>query len=243
MTKFHVILFLFFIGINFSVAQKYELGLNFGGGNYVGDVGREYYFYPNKPGAGLVFKRTINPWFSVRLNLNYFMIDANDSEAESLGRQIRNLSVEGNLINFSVGMEYNFVPRNPFIPRKTLNRITPFMFVGVGIGNYWGDLLRYKNDDSNKIALRYNYTGTNLNIPMILGFKYRAGRHFIISLESGAYYYFSDNLDGTGAYYRNMYKKNSKLVPTTNLNSNDWYTFTSIGLIYTFGDLNCYFNL
>jgi len=245
---FTILLWLF--GLGLSNAQAYEVGLNFGGGNYIGDIGQEYYFNPNKTGFGALFKRTVNPWFSIRLNLQYFQIDADDALAESLGRQMRQLSAQAQIINFSAGFEYNFIPRNPFLPFKSLNRLTPFMFTGIGIGNYSGYLYKkiynnnYDFDNANYTVTKgHSYSGANLHIPMILGIKYKASRHIIFSLEAGAYYFFTDNLDGTKALYKGLDNKETTLIPSTNRNSNDWYTFSSFGLIYTFGDLNCYFNL
>jgi hypothetical protein len=242
MKRIYFIILLWLSGLNLSNAQAYEIGLNLGGGNYIGDIGQEYYFKPNKIGFSGVFKRTINPWYSIRLNLQYFQIDANDADAESLGRQNRLLSTQGQIFNFSAGFEYNFVPRNPFLPLKSLHRLTPYMFTGFGIGSYFGNL--YKGKNKNSLNLIHKFNGANLNIPMILGVKFKMSRHLIFSLEAGAYYYFTDNLDGTASFYRrNNNSKNTLVIPTTNLNSNDWYTFSSFGFIYTFGDLNCYFNL
>ena len=249
MKRIYFIILIWLWGSGLANAQAFEAGLNIGGGNYVGDIGQEYYFNPNKIGFGGVFKRTVNPWYSIRLNLQYFQIDANDLEAESMGRHIRQLSAKAQLINFSVGFEYNLVPRNPFLKLRSLHRLTPYMFAGVGISNYSGHLYKHKLDNTNGFdhvknkTGSYSYNGAGLNIPMILGVKFKATRRLIFSLEAGAYYFFTDNLDGTWAFYKKMDNQGSKLRPTTNLNSNDWYTFSSFGLLYTFGDLDCYFNL
>ena len=215
-------------------AQQYEIGLGVGAGNYIGDVGQEYYFNPNRIGGDLFFKRTVNQWFSTRLDLKYLDIYANDLDAESLGRQKRKLSSDGNILNFSVGIEYNFLPRNPFSASKRNYRFIPYMYSGLGLGFYTGSL--YKGESKLN-----DYDGASFNIPMVLGIKYNISHHFLISVETGAYYYFSDNLDGTEFYYEDNIRPN--VVPSTNLNSNDWYTFTSFSLIYTFGNLNCYFNM
>ncbi len=245
MTKIQLSFIIVLISTVFSYGQAYEFGIQAGGGNYIGDIGREYYFYPNKIGGGILFKRTVNPWFSLRLNLNYYQIRANDAEAESLGRQLRNFSVEGQIINFSAGIEYNFIPRNPYLPLKSLHRISPYMFLGLGLGSYSGRI--YSNNiphTNHPEDYGLEYSGARLNIPMKLGIKYKVSRHFILSLESGVSYFFTDDLDGTHALYDNeAYLIKNKIVPSTNTNSNDWYSFSSIGFIYTFGDLNCYFNL
>ncbi len=237
MTRLHFILLVIFTGFFNLYAQQYEFGIGAGGGNYIGDIGKEYYFMPNKAGGQIFFKRTVNPWFSTRLNVQYFDVFAGDFEAESLGRQKRAMFIDGGIMQFSAGIEYNFLPRNPYIPTPRGQRLTPYMFTGLGVSSYFGTL--YKGDDAV-----VDYNGTTLQIPMVLGIKYKLSRHFLISIETSAHYYFSDNLDGTEFYYGDQ-RKNDKYMrtPSTNLNSNDWFTFTSFSLIYTFGDLQCYFNM
>ena len=239
MTRFLVLIFLFMLNIASFWAQGYEIGLVAGGGNYVGDIGKEDYFSPNKVGGGVVFKRTINQWFSLRFNLNYFQIDTDDAEAESKGRNARGYRSTGNIIHFSAGIEYNFMVRNPFLQLRSIKKLTPYFYTGVGLGNYSG---KFFMDPKSEKGM--DYSGTNLNIPMVLGIKYKASQHFIIAFESGAYYYLSDNLDGTYAVFgdEDRVLKNGG-IPTTNINSNDWYTFSSVSFIYTFGDLSCYFNM
>ena len=240
MAKFKVLIIIFMLNMTTSFwAQEYEFGLVAGGGNYVGDIGSEYYFNPNKIGGGIVFKRTVNQWFSLRFNLNYFQIDADDAEAQSLGRIKRGSKARGSIIHFSGGVEYNFMPRNPFLRLQNRHKLTPYIYSGVALGSYTGTFYLNPGTESG-----LNYTGANLGIPMVLGIKYKASTHFIIALESGAYYYLTDNLDGTKAFYGDEEKIiKDAAIPTTNIHSNDWYTFSSISFIYTFGDLNCYFNM
>jgi hypothetical protein len=234
MVKKRLFIILLIIASVNGFAQKYEFGLGAGAGNYIGDIGNEYYFKPNKIGGGLLFKNIFNPWFGVRMNLNYFQLEANDLESESLGRQVRQMSIDGTILDVSAGIEYNFLPRNPFIKHKKGQNFTPYMFTGLGLSSYSGKL--YK-----RTAPVSKYSGAAFNIPMILGFKYQFAPHLLFSMEAGARYYFSDNLDGTDFYYSDT--DNLSIIPSGNPNSNDWHTFTSISLIYTFGDLTCYFNL
>jgi hypothetical protein len=236
MSKQTIAFIIFFAGLLTSYSQAYEVGLSIGAGNYIGDIGRETYFFPNKIGGSFVFKQTINPWFSYRFNANYNPLEAHDSESSSLGRRVRNFSVKGDIWSISAGIEYNFIPRNPYDPVKSIHKVTPYIYTGIGLGSVGGTF--YNDAGANK------YSDTKPNIPVKLGVKYRAARHFIISLESGVSYYFSDNLDGTGSFYCDQDNLIRYSVPaTTNINSNDWYSFTSISFIYTFGDLSCYFNM
>jgi len=236
MTKTQINILFYFLSVTLSWGQQYEFGLSIGGGNYIGDVGRETYFMPNNVGGGLLFKNISNPWIGVRMNMNYLPIYANDKESQSLGRQKRGLKVDGILLDFSAGIEYNFLPRNPYIRTKSYQRNTPYMFTGFGLGAFYGTI--YK-----KTAIS-NYSGSNFFIPMILGIKHKVNEHIIISAEISARYYFTDNLDGTQFYYNNDEEDEySHAVFSTNPTSNDWYTFTSFSIIYTFGDLLCYFNM
>jgi len=239
MTKTQIINFIIILSVFTSWGQQYEFGINVGAGNYIGDIGQEYYFMHNKPGVGVMFKNTSNPWFGVRLTGNYHEIYANDLESESLGRQKRELLVKGGILDFSAGIEYNFLPRNPFLRPKRSQRITPYMYSGLGIASFYGDL--YKNKDPEKSI--YDYSGSAFFIPMTLGVKYRISEHLIIGMESTAKYFFTDNLDGTGLYYNPEDYDFADKKFSGNPNSNDWYTYTSFSIIYTFGDLLCYFNL
>ncbi len=224
--------FLLISSIIFSVpAQQYEIGLLGGGSKYIGDIGKEDYFMPSNFGGSLLFKSTINPWMYMRLSFSYLGIRGDDSQSNSIGRRMRNYSFSGNIMEVNMGIEYNFLPRNPFKKTLKYNRFTPYMFSGISMINYSGNI-------TNNTNLTAGYNGLSWGIPMILGIKYKISEHFLLAFESGARYTFTDDLDGTS--------KNSKAYGfnfsgTTNIHSNDWYTMSSVGIIYTFGDLSCYF--
>jgi hypothetical protein len=234
MKKFKAAIFFLLFSIGTTYGQQHELGLSLGGANYIGDIGRETYFYPNKMGGGIFYTSVINPWFSGRVNFNFILLESNDLESESQGRQLRKLSFSGTALEMSLGIEYKFFPRNPYIRLKGAKRFMPYMFSGLMISQYSGSL-------KNPNGIIADYNGATLGIPMMLGVKYKIAESFLISIESGAYYYFSDNLDGTQQVYDNTGIIKGTVVPSTNTNSNDWHTFTSISLIYSFGDLRCYF--
>ncbi len=231
MNKINLSFLLLFATIFQGFGQQYEIGLMGGGSKYIGDIGREDYFLPSDPGAGLLFKSTINPWMYMRMGLSYLGISGDDSDSDSAGRQMRNYAFDGNVIEVNMGIEYNFFPRNPFKKTLKYNRLTPYMFSGISLINYSGSI-------TNKEGLTADYNGLSLGIPMVLGVKYKISEHFLLAFESGARYTFTDDLDGTSKDSK-AYEFN--FAGTTNINSNDWFTFTSIGIIYTFGDLSCYF--
>jgi hypothetical protein len=78
-------------------------------------------------------------------------------------------------------------------------------------------------------------TERTLAIPMIVGVKTNILDHFVLGVEVGARYTFTDNLDGS-------LPANENLAPLQfgNINSKDWYVFTGITLTYTFTEKPCY---
>ncbi len=235
MCKLKLSILLVFSIFFFGNAQQYEIAFMGGGVKYIGDIGKEDYFYPSDVGGSLLFKSTINQWMHARIGFSYLPIRGDDLESENIGRQMRQVSFSGNLLELSLGIEYNFQPRNPYLRARKYNRLTPYMFSGISVTNYFGKSQKKQNGERD-------YSGVAVGIPMILGIKYKLSEHFLFSFESGARYTFTDNLDGSYSMYRKINTENlDKTTPSTNINSNDWYTFTSIGFIYTFGDLRCYF--
>jgi hypothetical protein len=55
---------------------------------------------------------------------------------------------------------------------------------------------------------------------MIIGLKVRFLEKFIFSIEGGARYVFSDDIDGNSSFNPNF----------GNINNNDWYFFSSLGI-------------
>lgn len=235
MKRLKTALLFLFLSIGTTYGQQHELGFSIGGANYIGDIGRETYFHPNTLSGGFYYTSVINPWFSGRINFNYFSLKADDAESESLGRQARGLSFSTTSFDMALGIEYKFFPRNPYVRQKGAHRFSPYIFSGLSMGYFNGQLIE-------KGQKAMSFDGASLSIPMLFGVKYKIGEHFLIGIETGAYYHFTDNLDGTAARYgeRATFVKGG-VLPTTNTNSNDWHTFSSISLIYTFGDLRCYF--
>ena len=45
---------------SFSTAQRHEIGVTFGGVNYVGEIGSTQYIQPRHREAGLIYKRNYN---------------------------------------------------------------------------------------------------------------------------------------------------------------------------------------
>ena len=115
------------------------------------------------------------------------------------------------------------------ISRNALRRkTTPYVFSGLSYFIY--DELFVLNGETRK-----DHREGSLAIPMIVGIKSNLIKNFVIGVEVGARYTFTDNLDGS-----NPKNENLASLKFGNINSNDWYFFSGITITYTFGEKPCY---
>ena len=212
---------------NFSYSQIYEVGVFLGGSNLIGDVGATNYISPNQPVIGGVFKWNRSARHSYRVTLSYAKLEAIDVKSDDPRRKQRGYSFETNLLEISAGMEFTFFDFDLHTDRK---KMTPYLFSGISLANH--DNFYFNNGvqtDENTSSWAYG-------IPMVLGIKGTLSDSFILAIEVGARYTFSDEIDGSVPDKPSLQSNYS----FGNLNNNDWYTFSGITLTYTFGQNPCY---
>jgi hypothetical protein len=211
---------------NVMTAQINEIGVFLGGSNFVGDVGKTNYIAPNEPAFGIVYKWNKSPRHSYRFSYMQSTITANDLDSDVPGRNLRGYRFKNNIKELTAGMEFNFFDFN--LHEVLKRKITPYVFTGVSYFAY--DELYVLNGQTKK-----DKTERTLAIPMIVGIKNNILDHFVLGVEVGARYTFTDNLDGS-------LPANENLAPLQfgNINSKDWYVFTGITLTYTFTEKPCY---
>ncbi|WP_348797696.1 DUF6089 family protein [Flavobacterium adhaerens] len=204
-------------------AQIHEIGVFLGGSNYIGDVGSTTYIAPNEGAYGILYKWNKSPRHAYRFSYTQSQISGNDHDSDEPGRKNRGYKFKNNIKEFSAGLEFNFFDFNLHHERP---KFTPYVFSGLNFVMY--DNLYLDSGVMNKQNMK-----TTLAIPMILGIKTNISRNFVLGLEAGARYTFTDNLDGSNP-------SDSNLPKFGNLNNNDWYVFTGLTLTYTFGEKPCY---
>lgn len=217
------ILLLIFISISsISLGQQYETGIFLGGSNYVGDIGKTTYIYPNNIAGALIFKYNWNPRIALRATYSYLPIKANDKHAETDFRRDRALNFSNTINELAVGIEYNFFEYDLSSKDKTW---TPYILLEIAAFNY-------KHVVSEPQPNQYEYAAKNSTaIPFGVGFKSKLTGPIAFSLETKFRYAFEDDLDyATGT------------IPSLNFGGNgkDWYVFTGISLVYSFGRPACY---
>ena len=201
----------------------HEIGLSFGGSNYIGDIGREF-ILPNEFAGGIIYKRNINPKFSLRTAIHQYRITDDDKNSNKENRRIRNNHFSNKLTEFAVGFEINY--RNYDISSID-NTATPYIIAEFAAIRY--DVVSSEIDKENNI---YSYKKkTSFSIPFGLGFKSKLVNRFSYSIEALAHYTFTDDLD------YNLQEIQS--LQFGNLQDNDWYFFVGASLSYSFGRCPC----
>jgi outer membrane protein W len=217
------ITFLCFFTFTAIHAQIHEIGVFLGGSNYIGDVGSTTYINPNEPAFGILYKWNKSPRHAYRFSYTQSQISGDDLDSKEIGRNNRGYSFVNNIKELSAGLEFNFFDFNLHEERT---KFTPYIYSGLSYFLY--DDLYIITGTTQK-----NNTESSIAIPITLGIKTNFARNFVLGLEVGARYTFTDNIDGSNP-------SDSSLPRFGNLNNNDWYVFSGATLTYTFGDKPCY---
>lgn len=207
-------------------SQINEIGLFAGGSNFIGDVEYTQYLAPNNTAFGVVYKWNKHTRYAFRASLLYATLEGNDYKSDINARLKRDFSFTNNIFEASAGVEFNFVP---YDLHKMNKQFTPYMYSGLSYFTYENLYFDYQSN----VALQYSGSRKNsIAIPMVLGVKGSIARNWILGIEAGARYTFTNNLDGSFPE-PTQYKFG-------NLNSDDWYVFTGITLTFTFGEKPCF---
>jgi hypothetical protein len=210
-----IVIILFFFCCSAPIfSQINEVGIFGGGSNYIGDIGRTNYIYPNSYAVGAVYKWNMHPNFSLRANYTYSKIVGDDAQSNNSFRKIRGLSFSNDIHELVAGIEYHFFKYNL---SKTGHTNTPYLFVEAGAVNY-----------GTAAGRSFNYS-----MPFGAGFKTILAPSVGIGFEAGFRYTFKDDIDG---YPFDTQSANVQINP----NNNDWYVFTGITLVFAFGREGCY---
>jgi hypothetical protein len=206
-------------------AQIHEVGVFVGGSNYIGDVGLTNYVSPKKPAFGLLYKWNKSPRHAYRFSYTQSKIIANDLDSKEPSRYLRGYSFDNSIKEVSLGLEFNFFD---FDLHKSERKITPYLFSGISYFKY--DELYVLNGETIKDKSENSFA-----IPINLGIKSNINPYFVLGLEVGARFTFTDNIDGS-----NPKNENYKTLRFGNINNNDVYLFSGVTLTYTFGETPCY---
>jgi len=199
--------------------QEYEIGVALGGTNYVGDIGSTSYINPNKLAGTVFFKYNYNPRVALKATYSYLPIAGDDAKAGSDFRNNRALGFSNTINEVALGLEFNFYEFDISSEDKSW---TPYILLELAAFNY--GIIVGESTTANK-------SKTALALPIGIGFKSKLIGNLAFSLETKFRYTFEDDLD---------FVSENNLYFNFEGNSNDWYMFTGVSIIYTFGRPACY---
>ena len=218
-------LFVFFTCLSIAlIGQVHEVGAFIGGTNYVGDIGRTNYIYPNTPAGAIIYKLNWNPRIALRATYSYLPIEGNDVNADTDFKINRGLKFSNTIHELAIGMEYNFYEYDLSSDDKSS---TPYILLELAAFNYKSPLIETSPN-------QYLFTNkTSYSIPFGIGYKSKLYRALAFAIEAKFRYTFEDDLDYS-----------TSRIPSLDFGTNgkDWYMFTGVSLVYTFGRPACYTN-
>jgi hypothetical protein len=254
----YLFLFSFLIVSFVSFGQKYELGVNVGSSNYIGDLSPRLALRNSREAFGIFAKKNLTKFWSFRLSYNFARIAAADSNFNY--NKLRNLSFTNNLNEIGGMFEFNY---RPYAIGNIPNKSTFYIMIGMAVtihnpqSTYQGvtyNLKELKTEGQGK-----PYPGFVIAMPMGIGYKWDVTRTFIISAEIGFRLAFSDYLDDVSGNYPDL---NGKLpiaahmsdrsvekndVPLSSYNKQrgdanpvDWYVISGIHFAYRLKPSPCY---
>lgn len=222
-----VVLISIFLCFAFAKAQTYELGVFAGGSNVVGDVGNTQFVNPTGLTVGGIFKWNRSSRHDFRATLLFANMEGDDTKTNEVSRNLRAYQYNYNLLEASIGIEYNFWDWELYTGTPQL---VPYIYTGLTGFQYQSFRL-----DAASNQLVEEDTDRGIAIPFILGVKTNITDKLVLAVEAGVRYTFTDNLDGSN-------HEDFENVSFGNINNNDWYVFSGVTLTYAFGRKPCYCN-
>jgi hypothetical protein len=219
--------FIFFVPV-ILFAQIHEFGISAGGNALVTDLGTDAFYRPDGYYFSVLYRSNTNERISFKFELSRSVLTENDAKAESAGRRLRGWKTDLTLYDFSIMVEYHFLPLNPYKIPDNFMWTTPYLALGLGVYSSSFTIYPYPEEP-------FSHIENSLMIPLAFGLKFSFKNRFKIIWEISPRYAISDNLEGS-KMADNLHE------PLTDRRGSDWYIVNSISLNFGWGKLPCYLN-
>lgn len=195
---------------------EYRMEIGVGGGltGYLGDFNGNL-TKDLQPMASAVGRYNFNPYMGLKLNVMYGKMKGSSSDVKTYYPAFAESPYEfsNSLVGFDLTYEYNFWPYGTGRDYRGAQRLTPFVFAGIG-----GDYVNIKDGDKKS-----DFTA---NVPIGIGLKYKVGERMNIGLEWAIHFTLSDELDGQKDPYG--------IKSTGAFKNTDCYSTLQLTLTYSF---------
>lgn len=168
-----------------SAQSDYEYRMEIGAG--VGLVAYEGDFNGNithgmQPMASAVLRRTFNPYMALRFAAAYGKLKGSSKNVKTYMPEYVDTPYEfaNSLVDVSATYEYNFWPYGTGHDYRGAQRLTPFIFAGLGA--------TYASGSGNNVF--------TANVPLGVGVKYKVATRLNLGIEWDMHFSMNDNLDG-----------------------------------------------
>lgn len=196
------------------LGQNIEFGIYGGVSNYIGDVseqkmrGDQYH-----PSAAVMGRYNYTQRVTFKGLIAYGKVSGADSLASNVKNKIRNTNFTSDIFEFSAQVEYNLVPNN--LSSRGGRPFIPYLFGGIGIFHYNPKTTYLGNEyelqplgTEGQGTTQYNelkkYDLTTVCVPIGIGIKKRVSRSFVVGVEAGFRFTFTNYIDDVGGKYANV---------------------------------------
>lgn len=204
--KFSLMAFCLLFFLPFSSVGQNELGLQFGLGNYYGDLAPRIVPSESHLAAGILYRYNLTSKWKIRATAVTTTISGADRNNNL--DEFSNLSFRTRISELAVAFEYNFVP---FVPGSSSLTISPYVFAGIA-GFHFNPQALYQGTYFNLQSLGtegQNIPGSNLSpyskinmaVPFGIGFKKTVSDNMVFGIELGLRATLTDYLDDVSSYY------------------------------------------
>lgn len=183
-------LLLSIVSVPANAQTDYEYRMEIGGGvglmAYEGDFNGSI-LHNMQPSASLMLRRVINPYMDLRLAASYGKLKGSSKDVKTYLPQYQDTQYDFSttLVDLSATYEYNFWPYGTGNDYRGAQRLTPFVFAGIGT--------TYASTPTGNIF--------TANLPLGLGVKYKVAQRLNLGIEWAIHFSLNDKLDGIADPY------------------------------------------
>ena len=220
-----------------EVGEEYrcEIGLQLGGGYYVGDMHKHVFMEPLEVLGGQ---------FRYKFDQRWALQVKAQRQRITFRNESRDTIFYNPLMHIDAVAEFNFFRFGYNVHDRRVKKITPFVSFGVGMTVFSADV-SYKGNDKyllsgqQPLLLQADSVGVGLYIPLGIGVKWKFHKRWQLQAawQHQIYIVNGDGLEGVG-YLDNSYDLNG-----VNILNNDYMSTLTIGVVYEFAreKKKCYF--
>lgn len=216
MTIISALLLLAALPANAQEDPEYRMEIGVGGGmtGYLGDFNGNL-TKDLQPMGSLLARYIFNPYYGLKLNVMFGKMKGSSADVKTYYPAFAETPYEFNnsLVGFDLTFEYNFWPYGTGRDYRGAQRVTPFVFGGLG-----GTYVSIKDGDKK--------SAFTANVPIGIGVKYKINKRMNLGLEWAMHFTLGDELDGQKDPYG--------ITSSGAFKNTDCYSTMQVTLTYSF---------